>query len=210
MTHPELVASLRKPGSQVLGDLDQKKLCCIELALALQSAAGALSAAALDLVSADGIMPSLRESPYDLTAERADLLHMVMGLAGEVGEILDVCKKFAIYNKPLDFAHLREELGDLLFYREGLRQNPLLQPHHTIQRVPEWRSLVQFQVRSVEQLHLLDAVIGDLIELLSNLAPNMTMVDIIQHNIAKLQIRYSEGKYSNEQAQTRADKPPGQ
>lgn len=51
--------------------------------------------------------------------------HMSTGMAGEAGEILDFVKKLAIYNKPLDEKardKLIEELGDLEFYIEGLRQ----------------------------------------------------------------------------------------
>ena len=58
-----------------------------------------------------------------LTAEQADLLHMAVGIAGEAGELLDAIKKNVIYNKPLDMVNVVEELGDLEFYMEGLRQN---------------------------------------------------------------------------------------
>jgi len=49
-------------------------------------------------------------------------LHMCMGLAGEVGEAVDVVKKSIFYRKPLDREHMIEELGDVEFYLEGLRQ----------------------------------------------------------------------------------------
>lgn len=52
----------------------------------------------------------------DLTPEKAHLLHMIIGLSGEVGELLDAIKKHCIYNKPLDFDNLVEELGDITFY----------------------------------------------------------------------------------------------
>lgn len=57
-----------------------------------------------------------------LTAEDAHLLHMSVGIAGEAGELLDAIKKAAIYRKPIDRANVVEELGDLEFYMEGLRQ----------------------------------------------------------------------------------------
>ena len=57
-----------------------------------------------------------------LTAEDAHLLHMAVGIAGEAGELLDAVKKAAIYRKPIDRANVVEELGDLEFYMEGLRQ----------------------------------------------------------------------------------------
>ncbi|QTH79770.1 putative nucleotide [Aeromonas phage PZL-Ah152] len=57
-----------------------------------------------------------------LTPEMAHLWHMATGVAGEAGEVLDAVKKSAIYSKPLDVENLIEELGDLEFYMEGIRQ----------------------------------------------------------------------------------------
>ena len=57
-----------------------------------------------------------------LTPEKANLLHMAVGISGEAGELLDAIKKHVIYNKPLDIDNVIEELGDLEFYMEGLRQ----------------------------------------------------------------------------------------
>lgn len=57
-----------------------------------------------------------------LTAEEAHLLHMAVGVAGEAGELLDAVKKAAIYRKPLDKTNVVEELGDLLFYIQGICQ----------------------------------------------------------------------------------------
>jgi len=58
----------------------------------------------------------------ELTAEDAHLLHMAVGVSGESGELLDAVKKAAIYRKPIDRENVIEELGDLEFYMEGLRQ----------------------------------------------------------------------------------------
>lgn len=58
----------------------------------------------------------------ELTASDAHLVHMAMGVSGEAGEILDAIKKGAIYRKPYDMENLIEELGDIEFYLEGLRQ----------------------------------------------------------------------------------------
>lgn len=62
-----------------------------------------------------------------LTPQRAELLHMAMGLAGEVGELVDAIKKHVIYNKELDYENVIEELGDVEFFLEGLRQTLNLQ-----------------------------------------------------------------------------------
>ncbi len=48
-----------------------------------------------------------------------DLLHAVMGLCGESGEVIEIVKK-SLFNKkkPIDRAHLIEELGDVRWYFE--------------------------------------------------------------------------------------------
>lgn len=51
----------------------------------------------------------------------AHLIHMVIGISGEAGELLDAIKKATIYKKTLDYDNVVEELGDLEFYLEGLR-----------------------------------------------------------------------------------------
>jgi NTP pyrophosphatase (non-canonical NTP hydrolase) len=57
-----------------------------------------------------------------LTPTDCHLLHMTVGISGEAGELLDAVKKAVVYRKPLDFDNVIEELGDLEFYMEGLRQ----------------------------------------------------------------------------------------
>lgn len=57
-----------------------------------------------------------------LTPEMAHNLHMAVGVAGEAGELLDAIKKAAIYCKAADVENIIEELGDLEFYMEGIRQ----------------------------------------------------------------------------------------
>tara|TARA_R110000744_G_scaffold31727_1_gene74558 strand:- start:8747 stop:9139 length:393 start_codon:yes stop_codon:yes gene_type:complete len=57
-----------------------------------------------------------------LTPNKCNILHMAVGISGESGELLDAVKKAVIYNKPLDRENVIEELGDLEFYMEGLRQ----------------------------------------------------------------------------------------
>lgn len=63
----------------------------------------------------DEILQSL--SPLD-----CHLWHMASCIPGEAGELFDAIKKSIIYRKPLDRANVIEELGDLEFYMEGLRQ----------------------------------------------------------------------------------------
>lgn len=69
----------------------------------------------------------------DLTPVKAHNLHMAVGVSGEAGELLDAVKKQAVYNKPLDLENIVEELGDLEFYMEGLRQSLGITREETIE-----------------------------------------------------------------------------
>lgn len=57
-----------------------------------------------------------------LTPDMADALHMTGGVCSEAGELFDAIKRWAIYGKELDRTNVVEELGDLEFFMEGLRQ----------------------------------------------------------------------------------------
>lgn len=95
----------------------------------------------------------------EMTGFDAHLIHMAVGVSGEAGELLDAIKKRVIYRKSLDRQNVIEELGDIEFYLEGLRQSLQISREETI-----------------------------------------------DHNIDKLQKRYSGAKYSDAAAQARADK----
>jgi len=66
------------------------------------------------------------------TAEQAHMQHMAIGVSGEAGELLDAIKRNTIYQKPLDIENVIEELGDLEFYMEGLRQSLNITRERTI------------------------------------------------------------------------------
>lgn len=59
-------------------------------------------------------------------------LHCAIGISSEAGELLDAFKKIAIYNKPMDRANVVEELGDLEFYMEALRQQTQITREETL------------------------------------------------------------------------------
>lgn len=69
-----------------------------------------------------GLAKSSATIAQEMTGEDAHLMHMAIGIAGEAGELLDAVKKAVIYRKPLDRENALEELGDLEFYMEGIRQ----------------------------------------------------------------------------------------
>jgi NTP pyrophosphatase (non-canonical NTP hydrolase) len=51
------------------------------------------------------------------------ILHAAIGISGEAGELLDAIKKTWVYGKDLDRANVIEELGDLEWYCEAMRQS---------------------------------------------------------------------------------------
>jgi NTP pyrophosphatase (non-canonical NTP hydrolase) len=57
---------------------------------------------------------------------------MILGIAGEAGELVDAVKKHVIYDKDLDLDNVIEELGDLEFYLEGFRDALGLDRSHII------------------------------------------------------------------------------
>lgn len=68
----------------------------------------------------------------DLNSYDCHLIHMIMGVCGEAGELLDAIKKAVIYRKELDIENVVEELGDIEFYLEGLRQGLGINRERTI------------------------------------------------------------------------------
>lgn len=68
----------------------------------------------------------------EMNAGQMHLTHMAIGIAGEAGELLDAVKKSSIYQKEIDRENVIEELGDLEFYMEGLRQGLNITREETI------------------------------------------------------------------------------
>jgi NTP pyrophosphatase (non-canonical NTP hydrolase) len=49
-------------------------------------------------------------------AANAELVHAILGLNGETGELTDLIKKWMCYNRPRDDMKLLAEAGDVLHY----------------------------------------------------------------------------------------------
>jgi NTP pyrophosphatase (non-canonical NTP hydrolase) len=73
--------------------------------------------------------------------ERFGMLHAACGIAGEAGEVLDLIKKTVFTHKPLNHTHLVEELGDIEFYLEALRQEMGITRDEVL--LNNWRKLSQ-------------------------------------------------------------------
>ena len=51
-----------------------------------------------------------------LDESKIDLIHAIMGISGEAGELLDAIKKHVIYGEPLDKVNVMEECADIFWY----------------------------------------------------------------------------------------------
>lgn len=184
MTHPELVAALVKPATQLIADL---------------------------------------------TSQTAHLMHMAIGISGEVAELCSCLKRDIIKLDPsedgiIDSQNLIEELGDLEFYIEGYYQG-IFGNHEKRRRSarPPGNELVGLVIEAGELLDItkkaalyckpLEA--EKALKCLENIHGFMAGIyarHSIAHefalgcNIEKLQKRYNKGKFTNQSAQERADK----
>jgi NTP pyrophosphatase (non-canonical NTP hydrolase) len=59
---------------------------------------------------------TLSEKFFATDTKNQKLLHAVIGLSTESGELLDQMKKVVYYGKELDRVNIKEELGDLMWY----------------------------------------------------------------------------------------------
>lgn len=167
----------------------------------------------------------------ELDQEKAHLLHMAIGIAGEINSEL----LMAVFND--DMENLIEEAGDVEFYLEGLQMvygeatwsetNEFM--YHlkfNEERMQGAPSTVYLQIASGELLDIAKkpsmygkpinedirlrirgccGVIRFYLDSLYN-EFNVPRTLAREKNFEKLSVRYGKGSFSNEQAQTRADK----
>jgi len=158
-----------------------------------------------------------------LTPVNCHLLHMAVGISGEAGEVLEcVCSPNGV-----DVANLIEELGDIEFYVEGLRQGARISRFETVTAPIDGiiydNTGTHVSVSASQILDLVkktviynkplnrDALMSALSSLelgMQILRDNHTLIrdEILLVNIAKLSVRYKGMTYTDTAAQTRADK----
>lgn len=56
----------------------------------------------------------------DLGDQEKNVLHMLLGLSTEIGELHDIYKRAIAYGKSIDLAHVKEEIGDIEWYIANL------------------------------------------------------------------------------------------
>lgn len=163
-----------------------------------------------------------------LTAPKAHLLHMTIGIVGEVAELVDGIQS----SKGRE--NVVEELGDLEFYLEGARQGTGLDRETTLHHDDSIVELLETYFNdpltglSIMAGNLLDVVKKhviynkplDMAEFTKYLFvmetylceiradEGVTYEETLEANIAKLRVRYEGLTYSDTAAQARADKVP--
>lgn len=146
----------------------------------------------------------------EMTPFKADLLHMAIGIMGEVVE----------YQHAHGDPHTLEELGDIYFFLEGIRQiirvpddqysdiDPVSLIHDSAELLDLVKKVCIYNKPLMAVLPGITRQIATIDVLLSECIANhgLTESQVIEANMAKLNKRYASGNYSNKQAIERADK----
>lgn len=155
----------------------------------------------------------------NFTADQLHRVHMVMGICGEVGELVS-----AIGNDDTD--NIIEEMGDLEFYYTGIAQSygfefdhietnesarcPFAATDILLIRSAELCDVVKKQVIYNKPIDTasVHAAVKALRVALSDMYFQLDVKreEVISHNMAKLEKRYPGFNYSDHAANTRADK----
>jgi NTP pyrophosphatase (non-canonical NTP hydrolase) len=125
ITHAEMVTKLAKPGEDIKSQMTLKNWPVLTNALGNAVLAGNIvdNAKKQTIYNKDrGLSSSPARSMPDLSAEQYHLIHMVIGVFGEAAELVEAVRNNVVFGKPLDLTNIVEELGDIEFYLEGLRQ----------------------------------------------------------------------------------------
>lgn len=149
----------------------------------------------------------------DLTPLSAHLLHMAVGVVGEVIEVIEGMNN-------ADRANIIEELGDIEFYMRGIYDTTGIERVGAIECFFSTGELVRLAGQLLDNVKKtviynkppanLDKLAGVLACIEDQLhgirtSYNLSREQVIAHNFAKLTKRYGE-KYSNAAAIARADK----
>lgn len=158
----------------------------------------------------------------DLGSDELNLRHMQMGIITEVGETLDVIKKFVAYGKPLDIVNIGEEIADTIWYKANeARMAGVIWKQEEFDMVcSELDAAILKEKLDPISNEVVDAFIVSVIPVtygdgesdtalrdvgVLNVVANFYGLDLFQiltNNINKLKVRYPE-KFTNEAALNR-------
>ena len=131
--------------------------------------------------------------------------HMASGIITELAEIMDIYKKNLAYKKALDINHVKEEIGDLLWYVANLHtladKEFNLEQKLNIEKIDSKIELIWKVIKTIQiDLFDLEKINQPIIQLLANLEiSEQEVMNIMQTNIDKLKVRYPE-KFTEENA----------
>jgi NTP pyrophosphatase (non-canonical NTP hydrolase) len=161
-----------------------------------------------------------------LVEEGSDERHMNLGVITEIGETLDIFKKFLAYNKPMDLVNLGEELADISWYIVNkCRIENLLLEDNFDEVIAETKELVETRMFTQEGLPpelKAEAILTIILSVYCAPVNTLFSAPIIQlgmlyhiaswfdldffqcltNNIDKLKVRYPE-RFTDEAAQSR-------
>lgn len=144
----------------------------------------------------------------DLGNKELNILHMDLGIATEIGEVLDIFKKNIAYNKELDLVHIGEEIADICWYITNKARLEGI----TLDEIEAW-NLAKYQkevdslsnicsilIYFVMYIHDYNKFLGILKAITNHF--ELDFDKLLDNNIAKLKVRYPD-KFTNEQALNR-------
>jgi NTP pyrophosphatase (non-canonical NTP hydrolase) len=140
----------------------------------------------------------------NLGSESANILHMKMGIITEAAEVVDILKKKHAYGKEIDLSHMKEELGDLMWYAANYCKFMEINFANIIDDItyePLYDRSTDFSMYELMELIVINATaldinsIYDIIDLTLYAIEQVdgTLNEILDTNIRKLAVRYPEG-----------------
>ncbi len=144
----------------------------------------------------------------DLKNDLDNINHMASGIITELGEIMDLYKKELAYKKPLDINHLKEEIGDVIWYVANL--HTFLKKEFVFvqkQQIEQINNPIELLWKTIKDIKInpfnLDELNQPILSMIANLQiTEQELFEIFDTNIKKLQIRYPD-KFDTDKALNR-------
>lgn len=140
----------------------------------------------------------------NLGTEGANILHMKMGIITEAAEVVDILKKKHAYGKDIDIPHLKEELGDIMWYAANYCKFMNMDFANVIDNItyePLYDRSTDFSMYELMELIVINATaldinsVYDIVDLTLYAIEQVdgTLDEVLSTNIKKLAARYPEG-----------------
>ena len=146
--------------------------------------------------------------------EIRQLKNIKLGIMGESGEVADILKKHWFHGHDLNRGHLKEELGDLLFYIAWLFVNDTEFLKSIDYEIQDWKvptemaddyeiieTLELMQKRVIGELKTDQGILLDILCLIEYL--EFTFEEVATYNIEKLKKRYKGDGFTEKESRER-------